>query len=229
MRRSYISPEFKKTPAFGTLNMLEESNFFGAKMLEIEDSITVTTENYVWYEMPDGEQIDLQTETTLEPQLLSSSISKKSAHTIQIDPTQSQYTKDNATRWIIDININRVLTDHLFAKIKNARTFEGVRTRMTVYNDINLAVRKYVELNVVNRYKLARTELFVKYVELRSQNVLRFDNTWSEAAAQQEYKQNKFQTVTDFNEKSLRIIFSQEKPSTQYKIDYFFNLYFEKI
>lgn len=229
MRRSYISPEFGKTNVFGTLNMLEESNFFGAKMLEIEDKLSVTNENFVWYEMSSGEQVDAQTESILDPQVLSSSTSKLNNHTITIDPTQTQYTRDNATRWILDINLVGILTDQLYAKIKSARTFEGVRTRATIYNDIRIAVAKYIELNVVNRYKMTKFELYLKYVDLRSQNVLRFNNTWDEKVMSAEYEQKKFQTISDYNDRKLRVIFNQEKPSTQYKLDYFFNVYFEKI
>lgn len=100
---------------------------------------------------------------------------------------------------------------------------------MTIYNDINIAIRDYVQLNVLNRYKLSRFDLYVKYVDLRSQNILRFNNTWDNNVALEEYSTRKFQTVTDYNQKYIRVTFSQEKPSTQYKFDYFFNLFFEKI
>ena len=45
MRRTYISPEFDYKPIFGTMNMLEQSSFFGSKMLEIEDKIDIKNEN----------------------------------------------------------------------------------------------------------------------------------------------------------------------------------------
>jgi len=229
MRRSYISPEFGKTNTFGTLNMLEESNFFGAKMLEIEDSLSVTNENFVWHEMSNGEQIDAQTESIIDPVVLSSSTSKLNNHRLTIDPTQSEYTRENATRWILDINVVGILTDLLYAKMKNARTFEGVRARTTIYNDIRIAVAKYIELNVVNRYKMSRFQLYVNYLDLKSQNVLKFNSTWNENLMLPIYEQKKFQTVSDYNNRKLRVIFSQEKPSTLFKIDYFFNLHFEKI
>ena len=44
-----------------------------------------------------------------------------------------------------------------------------------------------------------------------------------------EYKLSKVQTVSDFNQKTLRVLFNQEKPSSTYKFDYFFNLLFVKI
>ena len=37
-----MSPEYNNTQIYGTFNMVEESNFFGAKMLEVEDDIVAT-------------------------------------------------------------------------------------------------------------------------------------------------------------------------------------------
>lgn len=229
MRRNYISPEFLNNKVQGTLNMAEESNFFGAKMLEVEDSLLIANENIIWHQMLNGEQIDLETENTLDPTIFSSSDFKYESQTLTLDPTQTQYTKDNATRWIIDVDLVSILTEYVFAELKRNRTFEGVRSNMTIYNDINIAIRDYVQLNVLNRYKLSRFDLYVKYVDLRSQNMLRFNNTWDNNVALEEYSTRKFQTVTDYNQKYIRVTFSQEKPSTQYKFDYFFNLFFEKI
>ena len=129
----------------------------------------------------------------------------------------------------MDVNLQSILTDYVFAELKNNRTFEGVRSNMTIYNDVNIAVRDYVEQNVLNRYKLSRFDLFIKYVDLRGQNVRRFQNVWDSNVATDEYSNRKFQTVTDYNQRNVRVTFSQEKPSTQFKFDYFFNLFFEKI
>lgn len=229
MRRNYISPEFQNTKVNGTMNMLEESNFFGAKMLEVEDSILIANENIIWHQMLNGEQFDVDTENTLEPIIFSSSDFKRDSHKLSIDLTQTQYTKDNATRWIIDVSMASILTEYVYSQLKNNRTFEGVRSNMTIYNDINLAVRDYVKLNVLNRYKLSRVDLYVKYIELRKQNLLRFQNKWDSAVATDEYSNRKFQSLTDYTQENLRITFSQEKPSTQYRFEYFFNLFFEKI
>jgi hypothetical protein len=229
MRRNYISPEFVYKKVNGTLSMSEESTFFGAKMLEVEDSILISNENMIWNQRANGEQIDNITETTLAPKLYSSSDSMAVNHTIYIDETQTPSKKDSTTRWIIDIDISKILNEYLFAKLKRNRTFEGVRTQMTVYNDIDTAIKKYVELNVNNRYSLNRVDLYVEYIDLKSQSVLRYQNTWSPAVSIEANKTNKFQTISDFNQNNIRILFDQQQPSTQFKFNYFFNLYFEKI
>lgn len=229
MRRTYISPEFNKNTIYGTYNMVEESNFFGAKMLEIEDSILISNQNIIYYQKKNSEQLDLDTETTLDSIIYSSSEDKNANHTLAIDESQTKYNFENNTKWIIDINIKSILSNYLYAELKKYRTFEGVRTDMTIYNDVNVAIKKYIEFNVLNRYKLSNIEFYVNYTDLRNQNVLRYKNIWNETTYKPEYKLSKIQTVSDYNQNTLRVLFNQEKPSSTYKFDYFFNLLFVKI
>lgn len=229
MRRSYISPEFKTNNVYGTYNMVEESNFFGAKMLEIEDSIIISNQNVIYYQKTNGEQLDFDTETTLESTVYSSSLDKNTNHKITLDQSQTKYNLENNTKWIIDIDIKSILSNYLYAELKRYRTFEGIKAEMTIYNDVNVAMKKYIESNVLNRYKLSTIDLYVNYTDLRNQNVLRYKNIWNESTYKDEYKLSKVQTVSDFNQKTLRVLFNQEKPSSTYKFDYFFNLLFVKI
>jgi hypothetical protein len=229
MRRTYISPEFKTNNVYGTYNMVEESNFFGAKMLEIEDSILIDSKNIIYYQKLNGEQLDFDTETTLESNIYSSSEDKKSNHKITIDESQSKYNLDNNTKWIIDIDIKKILSNYLYAELKRYRTFEGIKADMVIYNNVNVAIKKYIEFNVLNRYKLSNIEFYVNYTDLRSQNVLRYKNIWNENTYKPEYKLSKVQTISDYNQNKLRVLFNQEKPSSTYKFDYFFNLLFVKI
>lgn len=229
MRRTYISPEFKTNNVYGTYNMVEESNFFGAKMLEIEDSILIDNQNIIYYQKLNGEQLDFDTETTLDSIIYSSSDDKNLNHKLTIDESQSKYNLENNTKWIIDIDIKKILSNYLYAELKKYRTFEGIKTDMVIYNDVNVAIKKYIEFNVLNRYKLSTIELYVNYTDLRSQNVLRYKNIWDENTYKPEYKLSKVQTVSDYNQNKLRVLFNQEKPSSTYKFNYFFNLLFVKI
>lgn len=229
MRRTYISPEFKTNNVYGTYNMVEESNFFGAKMLEVEDSILIGSQNIIYYQKLNGEQLDFDTETTLESTIYSSSDDKNLNHKLTIDESQSKYNLENNTKWIIDIDIKKILSNYLYAELKKYRTFEGIKTDMVIYNDVNVAIKKYIEFNVLNRYKLSTIELYVNYTDLRSQNVLRYKNIWDENTYKPEYKLSKVQTVSDYNQNKLRVLFNQEKPSSTYKFNYFFNLLFVKI
>lgn len=229
MRRSYISPEYDITPVYGTFNMLEESTFFSAKMLEIEDSITIDNLDIIYYQKDNGEQLDLSIESSLPSYAYSSTNDKNSHHTLVMDDSQPKYQLDNNTRWLLKIELNTILINYLFSTLKKYRTFEGIKNDMTIYNNIDTAVYSYINLNILNRYKLKGVELYVKYNDLRSQSALRYKNIWNPSIKSPDNTLTKIQTQTEINESSIIIYFNQEKPSSTYNYNYYFNILFEKI
>lgn len=228
MRRSYISPEYYNNNVYGTFNMVEESNFFNAKMLEIEDSIYIKNQDIIYYQKLNGEQIDFSIESSLESYVYSSSENKLSNHTLIIDESQTPYQLERNTKWIMDINLKQILSDYLFATLKSYRTFEGVKNEMNRYNDINVAIKNYIDFNVLNRYKYKSIELYINYIDLRDQSLLRYKNNWN-INTPETTRFTKFQTETSFDYSSVRLLFNQEKPSSNYIFDYYFNILFEKI
>ena len=229
MRRNYISPEFESKEVFGTYNMVEESNFFGAKMLEIEDNILINNQNIIYYQMPNGEQLDLSVENTLQSYVYSASSAKEKNQILTIDPTQTEYTKENLTTWTLDLNLKGILSDYLFAELKRWRTFEGIRTNMNSYNDVNTAINNYINYNVIDRYKLSRIDLYLRYKDLRSQNLLRYKNAWNSDIVSPANINKKFQSEMSVDGAYTKITFSQQQPSSLYTFEYYFNLYFEKL
>ena len=229
MRRSYISPEYNNIPIYGTFNMVEESNFFAAKMLEVEDTIYISNQNIIYYQKSTGEQVDLAIESSLPTQVYSASDNMKSHQRLTLDETQLNYQKESNTKWILDIDLRDILSDYLFAIMKRYRTFEGITNPITKTNDVNTAIREYIANNVTNRYKLSRLDLYVSYTDLRSQNVLRYKNTWKYTIATDSNLLKKKQVDVAFDESTLKVLFTQEKPSSEYNFDYYFNILFEKI
>jgi len=229
MRRNYISPEFEHKEVYGTYNMVEESNFFGAKMLEIEDNILINNQNIIYYQMPNGEQLDLSVENTLQSYVYSAASDKEKNHILTIDPTQTQYTKDNLTNWTLDLNIKGILANYLFAELKRWRTFEGIRTNMNSYNDVNSAINNYMNVNVIDIYKLSSIDLYLRYKDLRSQNLLRYKNVWNPDIVSPTTKFTKFQSEMSVDGGYAKVTFNQQQPSSSYTFEYFFNLYFEKL
>lgn len=229
MRRSYISPEFINTPINGTFNMLEESNFFGAKMLEVEDIINISNQNVIYYQRDNGEQIDLPSESSLPTKVYIASDSKNSNHKLTLDEAQLQYQKESNTKWIMNVDINIILKEYIFATLKRYRTFEGVTNRLTKTNDINTAIREYIDNNVMNRYKYSKLDLYISYKDLRSQNVLRYKNTWNPNIISDTNLVKKRQIDQSYDGSKLTVLFTQEKPSNLFNYEYFFNILFEKI
>jgi hypothetical protein len=229
MRRTYISPEYKKTETYGTFNMVEESNFFGSKMLEVEDSINIESQSIIYYQKTNGEQIDLSVESSLDSIVYSSSTDKQKNHTLVLDESQSTYQKDNNTTWILNIELQTILSDFLFATLKRYRTFEGMKTEMTKNYDVDSSIKEYINQNVLNRYKFKSLDLYIQFKDLRNQNVLRYKNTWNKLAYKPENKFSKYQKDLAFDDSKLKVIFNQDKISKDYTFEYYFNILFEKV
>jgi hypothetical protein len=229
MRRSYISPEFEYKDVYGTFNMKESTNYYGSKMLEIEDFISIDKLNLVYYENNNGEQINLTSENILDPHLYSSTESKGKYHTLIKEPSQSDYQLNNFTNWVLEIDLKNILLDYIFSQIKKMRTFEGIKNNMVIYKDVNTALKNYIILNTLDRYKLTKVDLYIKYNDLRNNVVLKHQTKFDESIPNIENKLIKFQTETEWDNSSIKVIFNQEKESSLYNFNYYFNLFFEKI
>ncbi len=243
MRRSYISPEFDYSRVYGTYNMKEESSIFGSKMLEIEDYLSIDNQSLVYFQSLNHDQLDVSIETSLPPISYSASEDKRINHKLIIDPSQTQIQKESMTKYILTIDLKTILTNYIFATLKRWRTFEGVRNDMTKNGDVDFAIREYIIKNVFDRYKLSKVELYLKYVNISNQSILRYDNVWAgytnslsnrtaslpDNVGKPEYQQKKFQSETDYDFSSTTISFQQENKSNEYCFDYFFKLFYEKV
>jgi hypothetical protein len=229
MRRTYISPEYKYNKVYGTYNMLEQSSFFGSKMLEIEDMIVISNQSILYYQTFNKEQLDISVENSLPSIVYNSSDDKLQNHRLYKDDSQTPYQLDKNTKWVMDINLNDILSNYLFAILKQYRTFEGVKNTMTIYNDVDFAIKEYIKNNVINRYKLKNIQMFIKYKDIHSQSILRYQNSWNPIINQDSNILKKIQTQTSYNYSTMKVMFTQEQPSDQYSFEYFFDLIFEKI
>lgn len=229
MRRNYISPEFEYNKVHGTLNMVEESSYFGSKMLEIEDKITIGSKSIIWYQKANNEQMDLAAESKLNPITLDINTIKSSNQNLSIDKSQTEFQKNDKAKWILNISLREIFINYLYGVMKEYRTFEGVANNMTVYNDVDVAIKNYISNNVIGRYKFTSIDLFIEYKDLKGQNVLKLINNFSVNAETNGTKLNKIEVSIDYNQTLLEIRFTQEKSSSQFSFNYYFNLNFEKI
>jgi hypothetical protein len=232
MRRTYISPEFNYNRVFGTFNMREESSFFGSKMLEIEDDILSHNQGIIYYQNSANEQIDLSIEDSFTPVVYSADNDKKINHTLSIDGKQTDSQRNTQTRYILDINIKKILSNIIFANLKQARTFEGVRNTMCVTGDVNTSIKEYIDKNILDRYFFEKIDIFLNYKDLRSQNIRRFENNWSteiDEISQDRFKMLNFQIDKQFDDSSIRVTFNQKESSQFSSFDYYFKLFWKKI
>lgn len=228
MRRTYISPEFDYYKVYGTYNMREESSLWSSKMLEIEDSLNLDNSNLIYYLNSNNEQLDLSLETSLPSVSYSTSEDKRVNHTLVIDPSQSNSQQDGQTRYIMTISLKTILSNYLFATLKQFRTFEGVKKEMTSNNDVDFAIKEYITKNVLDRYKFQKIELYLKYIDIKTNNIRRFSTTWNDQIGTSEFQVSKFVTQTEFDDSKTTVTFNQSQVSTQYAIDYYFKLLYKK-
>jgi hypothetical protein len=229
MRRTYISPEYKNTQVYGTYNMTEESNFFGSKMIEVEDNIYIENQNIIYYQKPNGEQTDISVESSLPSVVYSGSSDKLANHTISTDIAQSIYQMDNNTRWNIEIDLDAILGGYIFSIIKKYRTFEGMLTSMTKVDDVNTAINSYIVTNIMNRYKYKGIDFYILYKEISTNNILKYESIWNPDIAINSNTLNKLQTELEFNNSVLKVSFNQDVSALKYSFEYYFNILFEKV
>lgn len=127
------------------------------------------------------------------------------------------------------INLQEILVQYLFGVLKQYRTFEGVRNNMVVSENVDFAMREYIVKNILDRYKFDKINLFIRYNDLRGQNILRFKNNWNNLVVSESERIQRLETQTEFDGSEILVNFNQEKTSSLYSFDYYFKLFWNKI
>lgn len=246
----------------GTFNLLEESTFFGSKIMDIEDDIVINDNSIqyfqYYYEITDELINSAKTEERQvildlaknngyqyytvneyeETLFIMDIVSLKDEYHTITKIEQSDIDDKLNTKWQINIKIKDILKEYLFAKIKESRTFKSLKFTNFQNNSINNSIYKYIELNLYDRYKFEKVDFFVKYINLKDNTVYnnltlrQYDPKYNSDIESSEFK------VTNINIETnnyldlladINLNYSQVKPSTDYKFDYYFNLYYKKI
>lgn len=226
MRITHISPEFQYNRVNGTLSMQEKKSFFGSKLINFDDSIFIQDQNIVYYENENNEQLNLNLEKLLTPIIYNSDADKENNSYLVKNPIQSQ-SLDNPS-WILSIDYGTIMSNYLFVKLKEYRTFEGVTNIMTYNNNVDDAIKEYIKVNLINRYEFFKVDLYISYNNL-SEGGLRNQNNWDPNIQVEANYTNKFQTKTDSITSKIDVIWNQNKSSLDYSFNYYYNLYFRKI
>jgi hypothetical protein len=227
MRRNYMSPEFINNRVNGTLSMLEESNFFSARMLEIEESILIDNIDLLWYQNQNKEQIDISIESSLLPYVYSPSQDKIQNLSLKIDPNDTTIGQRRNTRWIFEINVQKILINYLYATLKKFRTFEGVKNGQTVYNDIDVAIINYIKINILNRYKFKQIDLYLVNRDINQEGLIKSKNIWNSNLSNDFLTKN-YQTIINSDESVVKLLLLQLN-SNEYIFEYYYNILFERI
>ena len=222
MRRNYMSPEFITNLVEGTLSEKDRKNYFSSVLLNIKDTINIDNEDIVWYQKDNNEQLEKFIEVSNTSYISSMSDNKKdNSNLIKID------SKNNVnTIWQLNIQSKKILSNYLFAILKKERTFEKIKNKMTIYNDINSHIEEYIKENLINKYKYKNIEFFLQYESIEKNNNKLYENIWNDNLSN-EFKFYDYR-ITPKNNNQIELSFLQNEPN-KYIFNYYYNIEFEKI
>lgn len=241
MKSDLMLNKFDKIPVAGTNSVKEFRNYFGSKMVEIEDSIIIDDISIQYSEIQeDGNNNGFQDYVVNNMEIIkiiNLTDMKKLYSSIELLP-QSSVDLENNTRWVIKINAKKILQEYLFLKLKENRTFKCVYYKDLYGYDVNTFIRYYIDENILNRYKFDRVDLYVNYI-----NVATYNDVFGDVSLKYNPIMNKNIAVSDNLVKNvnlqqisniiyldeLKIAYNQIKKSTEYKFDYYFNIHYTKI
>lgn len=250
MRKNFLTKEYSLEQRPGTLSMLEKRNFYGSKILEIPDIMTVDEVNIIWSESSDNTQginIDDQSKVLDVNQL------KKDNHTIIRSTQQTDRDIREYTIYTMTINVETIIYQWIFAQLKKFETFAGINNNETAANDIDAAINEYIQVNVIPRIKFDTINLYVRYFPIGTLDesglvALQYDIRYSEniivppaisgestdqlqarsLAFKNGLKVVNYELSLDAFNKVATLNYKQTQSSQFYKFNYYFDVVYKK-
>lgn len=237
MKNDLIILRYKTENVIGTKTSLEPKTFFGSKMVDVEDIIYLDNSEIQYSEINDitnkNNGYQYLTKNVLEKTTLINLDDVKSKHSTITLVSQTNTEREKNTQWAIDINWKDILSDYLFYKLKESRTFKCIRYNDVISENINYFIRDYIKNNLLNRYDVDNIEFYIKYVELDTGDEettdpnLRFNPKFNDNIFCDECKiKNINSTITSTK---INIKYKQTMDSRYNKFDYYFNIILKKV
>ena len=227
MKKNGIAPEYIYSHVHGTNNMTEIKSMMGSKVMDIPSIITLNSEDIIYYQKDNNEQINISQEK-LNSINFSLVNEKADNHSIRKDTSESEGMIETYTPWVMVINAKNILRNYIFHKIKQSRAFEKVTNSSTYTLSVNDSIYSYIDNNIIDRYDLSNIVLYIDYKSLTDENNLkRYEVSYKSDINKNEF--TKFRKEFNSDKSVINIYFRQEKLSVDYTFDYYFNLIYNKI
>jgi len=236
----YNIQEYETTTEKGLYNLQLSKTYFNNILMNIEDEIIVnnsqidysdvkpflkSSANQLGYQYVNLTNMSLESNTTVNLFDI-----KKKSHTISL-PQQSNIDLQSNTLWNINIDVKNILKEYLFAKIKNIRVFKGMKHSDVRNSNINLSIYDFIELNLLNKYKMSNIDFYVYYENILYKNInnnnkLQFNPIFKTEDVYKDYNKikNVGIVVNPYSLDNILLNYNQTKPSKEYKFDYYFDL-----
>lgn len=238
MKSDLIITRFKTEPIIGTKETNDTKTFFGSKMVDIEDYVIIDNSTIQYSELfktgttdNNGYQYYQDIDQLESIYLVSLTDLKGSNHNINL-VSQSSIDLKNNTQWTMTIDWKKILSEYIFYKLKNRRTFKCVKYTDVLSENINLFIRKYISDNLINRYVFTQLNLYVQYIEIDGSNQYMDPNLLFDPIYTIDVKKDE-NLITNANsivsDTTLIVNYKQTKPSEKMKFNYYFDLIFTKL
>jgi len=238
MKSDLIITRFKTQPIVGTVSPYEQKTFFGSKMIDIEDEIIIDESNIQYSEIfnsensnNNGYQYYEDIDNLEKIYLVNLSYTKYIHHSIDL-MSQSDMDLQNNTNWTLLISWKDILTDYLFYRLKEVRTFKCIKYTDVLSENINLYIREYIDKNLLNRYQFSKLNLYIEYLPLDNDNInikpnLQFDPLFTVNVKKDT------NLITNVNaivyDDIIDVKYKQTQSSKTYKFNYYFDIVLTKI
>lgn len=245
MKKNAIVKNFKNSSIPGTYVMQEKSNFLVSKMMDIEDTVRIS------YNITPND-IGLNNIDTLNK--LNYDDLKKRCISLSVDKSQTTQDTNNLTKWLFTLDSKTLLREYLYNEIYTINpnsAFKQINSDNVPTKNISDSCYNYIDLNILNRYKLSQIYLWVNYYDLKINKVPGTGTSNNNPAIQLLSKtpiysiyaipatsnirsndvDNKKETISmkGYDNGIYEISYKQTKSSQNYTFIYYYDVIFEKI
>jgi len=238
MKSDLIISRYKTEKIIGTKSSFDARTFFGSKMIDIEDNITIDNSLIQYSEVYDtddkrnnGYQYYDDVDNVEKIYLVNLFDVKDNYHTITLGSQSATDLRLN-TNWTILVNWKDILIQYIYLKLKEQRTFKTIKFQNVLSENINLYIKKYIENNLTSRYEIGIIDFYIKYFDLdegdEDTNPNLLLNPIFDASIQSKENRVKNVNTTTFPE-ILNIQYKQTESSQYKKFHYYFDLNINKV
>jgi hypothetical protein len=121
-----------------------------------------------------------------------------------------------------------ILRNYIFHKIKQVRTFKGIKNSDTYSKSVNDSIYAYIDNNIIKRYELNKVNLYLEYKSLTEiNNLKRYEVNYNSNIEKVLF--TKYRSEFNSDKSIVKIYFRQEKLSTDFTFEYYFDILYNKI
>lgn len=238
MKSDLIISRYKTECVIGTKSSFDARTFFGSKMIDIEDNISIDDSSIQYSEVSgaddkreDGYQYYIDADEVEKYFLIDLNTIKINNYSITLS-SQHDIELKTITKWNINIKWKNILVDYIFLKLKEARTFKAIKYSDVLNENINIYIKSYITDNLLSRYNFESIDFYIKYVDLENGNEHTTPNLSLNPVYDATIKsvENKIQNLNNvvFSD-YLDISYNQTESSKNKTFHYYFELNMVKI